>query len=286
MTLTSRVVGFCLLLSAICCSSLPAQSARPTTNILFKTFMIRTKTDAGTMFSINVDDREYWLTAKHILTGRKSGPAGEVKEKTVSLQVLYPLGDTEEWNTVQFTVMDPGKDVDIVVLVPTSPLDEPAFPSLKAASGNVGMGGECSFLGYPYASTWTATISGSGGSTAYKMPYIKHCYISGMITQPVPMFVLDGINNPGFSGGPVLYDTGPNQVVIGVISGYHTEPGEVHSIAVPTPTASAVPGTTGPSRTKKENVVDLNSGIILAYMLDPAVDAIKKNPIGRPFETK
>jgi hypothetical protein len=39
-------------------------------------------------------------------------------------------------------------------------------------------------------------------------------------------------------------------------------------------------------KTKKEDVVDLNTGIVLAYMADVAVDAIRKDPIGRPIETK
>jgi hypothetical protein len=103
------------------------------------------------------------------------------------------------------------------------------------------------------------------------------------------VLVLDGINNLGFSGGPVLYNTGPSQVVLGVISGYHVEPGEVHSIEVPD-TSTAVKAqndeTPNPKKTKKEDVVDLNTGIVLAYMADVAVDAIRKNPIGRPVDAK
>lgn len=248
--------------------------------------MIKSKTEAGTMFSIEVDSREYWLTAKHILTGRKSGPAGEVNEKTASLDVLDPIGDTIKWNSIQFAVIDPGKDIDIVVLVPTIKLQDIGIPSLKVSSGSFGMGEECSFLGFPFANTWTATFS---NSTPYKMPFIKHCYISGILGQPAAVLVLDGINNPGFSGGPVLYHTGPNQVVLGVISGYHNEPGEVHSIEVPdVPTGAQAPDNKKPhpNGTKKKDVVDLNTGIILAFMADVAVDAIKKNPIGRRVEVK
>lgn len=274
-----------LLAGLLCCSGIAAQSAQPTNQILFRTLMIKSKYDAGTMFSIEVDSREYWLTAKHILTGRKSGPAGEVNEKTVSLDVLDPIGDTIKWNTDQFSVIDPGKDVDIVILVPaTDLLPGIPLPSLKVSSGSYGMGEECSFLGFPYANTWTAIFSTSN-PIPYKMPYIKHCYISGIIRQPSPILVLDGINNPGFSGGPVLYHTGTDQVVIGVISGYHNEPGEVHSIEVPdTPTAVQTPESKKPTR--KMDVVDLNSGIIVAVSANVAVDAIRKNPIGRPVEAK
>ncbi len=285
MTKTLGRFGSAVLVCVLYCSAVGAQSAEPTSNILFKTLMIRTKTEAGTMFSIEVDNREYWLTAKHILTGRKSGPAGEVSEKTVSLDVLDPIGDAIKWNPNQFTVIDPGKDIDIVVLVPTTVLQDIKIPSLKVSSEGFGMGEECSFLGFPFASTWTATFS----STPYKMPFIKHCYISGIIRQSAAVLVLDGINNPGFSGGPVLYHTGPNQVVLGVISGYHNEPGEVHSIEVPdVPTSAQAPDNKKPkpNGNKKIDVVDLNTGIIFAFAADVAVDAIKKNPIGRLVEVK
>jgi len=147
--------------------TLTAQSAQATNSILFKTLMIKTKTEAGTMFAIGVDNREYWLTAKHILTGRKTGPPGEVKEKTVSLDVLDPIGEAIKWNPVQFAVIDAGKDVDIVVLVPNIKLQDLGLRDLPVSSGSFGIGGECSFLGYPYASAWTAPFSDMPGSAPY-----------------------------------------------------------------------------------------------------------------------
>lgn len=276
-----RRYGTALLASAMCCFGVAAQSAQPTNNILFRTLMIKSKTEAGTIFPIDVDNREYWLTAKHIITGRKSLLAGEVKEKTVSLDVLDPIGEAIKWNPTEFKIIDPGKDIDIIVLVPTVKLQDVGIPGLKVSSGPFGMGEECSFLGFPFANTWTGTLN----STQYKMPFVKHCYLSGIIRQPTAILVLDGINNPGFSGGPVLYHTGPDQVVLGVISGYHNEQGEVHSIEVPdVPTAAQTPDNKKP--TKKKDVVDLNTGIILAFMADVAVDAIRKNPIGRLVEVK
>jgi hypothetical protein len=262
-----------------------AQSAQPTNNILFKTRMIRLKAEHGTMFSIQVDDREYWLTAKHILTGVRSGPSGEVKEKSIALDVLDPVGDAIAWQTFQFAVIDPGKDIDIVVLVPTTKLQGFDIPSLKASSGGVGMGQECSFLGYPFANAWTATFQ---NSMQYKMPFIKSCHISGIIkVAGADVLVLDGINNAGFSGGPVLYLTGADQVVLGVIAGYKAEAGEVHPIQVPdVPTSVQAPDDRKPQTTKKIDVVDLNTGIVLAFGVNTAVGAIRKNPIGQPIATK
>ena len=275
-----RMSGRCvigMLVFVVCCFGAAAQSAQPTNNILFKTLMIKTKTDAGTMFPIAVDNREYWLTAKHILTGRRSGPAGEITAKTVTLDVLDPIGEAIRWNSTEFKVIDPGKDIDIVVLLPSTRIQTIDIPSLKVSSGDMGMGQECSFLGFPFANTWTGRLS---DSQSYKMPFIKHCYISGIVRQAnAAVLILDGINNPGFSGGPVLYHTGADQVVLGVISGFRNEPGEIHSIEVPdVPTTAQTPD--GKKSNKKKDVVDLNTGIIFAFMADVAIDAIKKNPMG------
>ena len=40
------------------------------------------------------------------------------------------------------------------------------------------------------------------------------------------------------------------------------------------------------ANTSRLELSDLNTGIILAFMADVAVDAIKKNPIGRLIEVK
>jgi hypothetical protein len=117
--------------------------------------------------------------------------------------------------------------------------------------------------------------------------HIKHCTMSGNLgdTNDVVVHVLDGINNKGFSGGPVLWNTGPNQSVFAVISGYHTEPlkvlpasivGDARVSAVPPP--PTLPGQN--SAAESDQIVEANSGFILAYDIDPAIKAIRANPIG------
>jgi hypothetical protein len=81
------------------------------------------------------------------------------------------------------------------------------------------------------------------------------------------MWILDGINNPGFSGGPVTLGTGTNLRIVAVVSGYHTEPTDVIR---------------GDPRAAKgaKDTVNVNSGFIIAYDISCAVDLIEKNPIG------
>jgi hypothetical protein len=269
-----------------------AQSAMPTTNILFRVLMVRSQFDYGTIFSIDVDQREYWITAKHILTGAKHPPYGSVDSHTVTLKILSPDASHETWLPETFSVIDPGKDIDIIVLASTQPLLTESVPTLPAESGGVMVGGDCSFLGYP------ASIAGVW-RTRYEqgpliwMPFIKHCTVSGRFVEPLSFWVLDGINNPGFSGGPVVFNTGQAQKVIGVVSGYYTEPTDVVAAAVPNkPVPSKKPNSAQPSETKKltqsskptaarsKQIVNTNSGFMIAFDITYAAEAIKKNPIG------
>jgi hypothetical protein len=93
-----------------------------------------------------------------------------------------------------------------------------------------------------------------------------------MATTEPRIWVLDGINNPGFSGGPVIFKTGPEQKILAVISGYHLEPTEVVS--------SAAAKKKAPEKRTQKQTVNLNSGFIIAYDIKYVVEAINKNPIG------
>jgi hypothetical protein len=209
----------------------------------------------------------------------------------MQLRLLNPGGEGEQWLPESFTVLDPGKDVDIVVLVARGPILSDAPPGPPLGSPGAVFGGDCEFLGFPYGGGWRAKVA--GGKEIW-MPFVKHCTISALASAGSQMWVLDGINNAGFSGGPVIFGTGNQQKIMAVISGYHTEPVEVvpaNSInTVPrhksNPRKEAVPrsgGQTQPQTHSKEKV-EVNSGFIVAYDIKYATDAIHNNPIG-PLRT-
>jgi hypothetical protein len=286
-----------LLLSVIMffsCRSL-GQSAQVTNGPLFHAFLIETSFGRGTTFSIDVDNREYWITAKHIFTGVKSGPAGVFTTKTVQANILSQIGEGDEghelhWMPETFTVIDPGKDIDILVLVPGHLLIDYGLDfNLTAGAEGIGFGGDCEFLGFPYGGGWKAQWMDSkrpGIKTWMWLPYVKHCTISALLQDHgFGIWVLDGINNEGFSGGPVLYGTGPNQKVFAVISGFHQEPLEVlpapppgHEQTSSIPASPRLPGNNSNEPEKK--IVEANSGFILAFGIEPAIKAIQGNPIG------
>jgi hypothetical protein len=235
--------------------------AQPTGAMLARVLMVQSPYDRGTIFMLDVDQREYWITAKHILTGAKHPPYGTVTSKTVSLKILNPGVQGEQWLSEDFSVIDPGNNIDIVILtLPESLLKVPVQSIMPDAS--VVLGGNCEFLGFPFGAAWRAPYE--NGATAW-MPFVKHCTVSALAVQPERIWILDGINNAGFSGGPVFFGTGSQLKIFGVVSGYKTEPTDV------IPADPAV---------KPNATVSVNSGFFIAYDIGYATDAIHKNPIG------
>lgn len=230
--------------------------------LLQRVLKIDYKNQRGTSFSIDVDGREYWITARHILTGAKSKPYGTFADKVVDMRLLNPGGNGDQWRLQRFAVLQPSADVDIVVLVPSSPILADVLPSPPATSVGLALGGTCEFLGFAYGGGWRAKFD----MGTFWLPFVKQCGVSGQDISS-QMWILDGINNPGFSGGPVILGAGTNLRIVAVISGYHTEPTDVIR---------------GDPRAAKgaKDTVNVNSGFIIAYDISCAVDLIKKNPIG------
>lgn len=269
-----RMWAALLTYSVLLASTALAQPA-PTTNVLGRVLMVESRYDRGTIFSIDVDRREYWITAKHILTGAKHPPYGSIPSKSVPLHILNPdAAQGEKWVPVNFNVIDPGNDIDIVVLAASNLVLNAFLPNVSADSAGAVLGGDCEFLGFPYGGGWRAKPD---NGQAFWMPYVKHCTVSAMATTEPTIWVLDGINNAGFSGGPVIYGTGPEQKIMAVVSGYVTEPTEIVSSAAAKkkPVAQA-----------KKQTVNLNSGFIIAYDIKYAIEAINKNSIGPLRESK
>ncbi len=263
---------FALLLLGV----LTLLDAQPTNNIIQRIMTIEFRNERGTAFSIDRDDREYWITARHILTGAQHPPYGRVPSNTVDLKMLNPGGAGEQWLTTRFTVLQPASDADVVVLIPGKPLLPNITSKSPPAAEGLTIGANCEFLGYPYGGGWRGKFSGS----TFWLPYVKHCIISGM-DQEAHMWILDGINNAGFSGGPVIVGTGTDLKIAAVISGYIQEPADV----IPQPPALILErGKIGRQSPKTppapKETVNLNSGFILAYDISHAVDIIKEHPIG------
>ncbi|RWM89150.1 MAG: hypothetical protein EOR84_25270 [Mesorhizobium sp.] len=84
---------------------------------------------------------------------------------------------------------------------------------------SLSLGGQVRFLGFPH--DLVNTYPGQG----FPMPLVRTAHFSGVIAvDGIDVMVLDGFNNPGYSGGPVYcQDSSGGNALVGVVSGYRFE---------------------------------------------------------------
>ena len=218
-----------------------------TNNILQRTFCIRCDQSQGTCFTIEVEGRQYLVTARHVVTSIV-GPG--------TVQILHD----NSWKSLQVDLVGHGSGtVDVAVLAPSMQLSAPY--SLLVEGASVKIGQDVRFLGFPY---------GMGSEMGdlnrdFPIPLVKQGIMSGVESGEGNNFWLDGHNNPGFSGGPVVCqnDQGNKLAVIGIISGYRNELKSIYH---------------GESKTPFQYYD--NTGIVVAVPIRHALDLIRQNPIG------
>ena len=217
-----------------------------TANVIHRVFRISIGDQAGTAFAIDIADRQYLVTARHIA----GGLAG------TSDIGLFQNGS---WEALTVTVVGHAPDdIDVSVLAPSRRLTPPNPLPLPADSDGLIYGQDAHFLGFPY-DILTKFIFGTDG---FPLPLVKRATVSAFDQGA---FLLDGHNNPGFSGGPVVFKRHgqPDFRVAAVISGFQ---------AVEEPVL------------KPGNETDLfyryNTGIIVAHNIKAATDLIDANSIG------
>jgi S1-C subfamily serine protease len=225
-------------------------------NVMSRVYEIRVPGGTATSFILEDGDKQYIFTANHVVEALGDHAKIEFMSdgKWVSLDVRILHGDT--------------KCEDVAVLIP-----DQKEPLLKTdplpQTNNFYMGQEAYFLGYPYGLVMQAK------TVHLSAALVKHAYISAVVSCPdinpgTPVdkhvILLDGFNNPGFSGGPVVSKdlNDPNRPfkVIGIISGFRFE-----NIPV------SVNGQNAPGAS-----VQSNTGIIVAVGVDRAfalIDADK-----------
>jgi hypothetical protein len=271
-------------------TGLPA-NAQPTIGTLTSVVMVVRPTDAthgesGTMFRVVIDNREYWITARHVVTGVYGETYGKLEGPTVKMRALVPAVAGPVWKEEMFSIIDLGDETDILALYTRDAIEDAPDSGDVLASTGVLVGGQCEFLGFPFGLGVLTELEGRPIAS----PFVKHCFVSARLKRP-PIWYLDGINNHGFSGGPVVFWDGSQQKIMAVISGYMNEdaPVTVAPLRPNAPGGKASENDT-PQRAEKGvgaeksdalvGTAQTNSGLILAFDIGLAVDAIKQNPVG------
>jgi len=219
-----------------------AQDAVPN-EILQRTRFIRVGDEGSTAFCVDYHGKIYLVTARHVVAG--------VPQIGATIQVW----DQESWKdykTVR-TLFPESEDVDIAVFETTETIKEPYQVTL-ATEGGPTMGQQLWFLGYPWG---LRSRFGNGQA----IPFIKRGTMSAIDgTNPKSVVVyIDGFNNPGFSGGPILYwdFSSHTYKILGVVKGYKEDTAKVLVNGVHTDTQLLV-----------------NSGILIGYSSQHILEAI------------
>jgi S1-C subfamily serine protease len=221
-----------------------------TAEILTRVLLIRNGSIQGTCFSIEVDDRQYLATAKHLFPGTNENAVIEIYH-------------SKKWEQLPVSVLR-SVEADVAVLIPPVVLT----PTMKISlTNNAGMflGEDVYFLGFPYGLSTDNTGDINNG---FPIAFLKKGIISAWRngTNKYSTTFVDGMNNPGFSGGPLFIGTkSPTETVkvLAIISGYRINPDRVINNDIDTGLRSAA-----------------NSGIIECPNIQYAMDEIKKHPTG------
>jgi hypothetical protein len=191
---------------------------------LLSTFLIQSDTGRGTCFLVYYKSKQYLATVRHLF--RKKVKSGD----KIEFKLLVDKVMTSFNSKVYFHEND---DVDIAII----PMDnwKSEFSTCDIMPEKITLGQECLFLGFPYG-----TMATSGPK--YFFPLVKKAIISGLDPERGIIY-FDGMNNKGFSGGPILtyFNDKHQPYILAIVSSYI------------------------PDEKSKDGSINTNSGIMQGY---------------------
>ena len=234
-----------------------------TTNVIQRTFHIRYGSITGTAFAIDRDNKQYLITARHVVKNITSGS---------SVAIFHE----RQWQNTSIQVVGIGAgETDVAVLACPVRL-APPYP-LEASSKGLVYGQPVYFLGFPFG--W------DGGRETinrdFPIPFVKAGVVSSMAYGEPSRIYVDGHNNKGFSGGPLVFLPNSRLAsefrVAGVVANY------------PTPIVEPVVDSRGDPILGSDNqpiaYFQENQGFVVAFEIRHVTDLIDANPIGFKLPT-
>ena len=174
-----------------------------TTNIIQRVLFVKFQNGVGTGFTLEKEGKQYLISAKHVFSGLT---------KTDEIEI-YNDGS---WKKLQVTpIFCSNDELDIIAFDIGDKKITPIHP-IEIGMDGIQFAEDAYFLGFPYG---LSTDSGEINNK-YPFPFVKKCIISSINFNNKQIY-LDGHNNRGFSGGPVVVMRPGNKIkVIGVVSGF------------------------------------------------------------------
>ena len=208
-----------------------------------------------TAFALDVDNRQYIITAKHL-----------VQKSINPLYVLWQKG----WQLLHVGLVGHCEgETDISVLYANHNLPKMLRPDggSLVIETDLKLAEEVRFYGFPHGLSTPL-------SNGFPVALVKRGIVSGFFGTPLgsgtESLYIDGHNNPGFSGGPVVAIRNGEYKVAAVIASYRHNFQRVYG----TDSSGKIDGS------KVVGYLPENTGITLAHNIKPALDIISKNPIG------
>lgn len=197
------------ILISLTIENVAGQQSPVTRGILEHVYHLTTDALQGTCFLIEYKNQEYLVTAAHLF---------KKETKTKSNVNITINNGTPITLTAEF-LKHSDSTIDVAVLrIPISLKKS----ELYLVNGGVSVGQQVYFLGYPsFKGLQFATVDKLG-----TFPLVKGGIFSGMIkVNGYLLEFIDGHNNPGFSGGPVVFFNHENKTtnICCIISGYYYE---------------------------------------------------------------
>ncbi|MFB9112079.1 trypsin-like peptidase domain-containing protein [Xanthomonas arboricola pv. corylina] len=204
--------------------------------------------NVGTLFTIEIEGLQYLVTAKHLLEQWEPGDYIEIWQG-------------QEWRGLPVNLVGAHEAGDVAVFASSMQLAQ-RLP-LEASSKGLIWSQDVFFLGFPYG--WRAEVP-PDLNQRYPLPFVKKAIVSAMaVADGFETIFLDGFNNPGFSGGPVVFiPPGSNEFqVCSVVTSFRYVDEPIYE-----------------GESEHSLVYRTNTGIIESTNIRIAVDLINSNPIG------
>ena len=168
--------------------------------------------ETGTAFTVDVDGRQYLLTAKHVVA-------------KLATNDFIEYARAGKWVRLPVQVFKCDDPTDIAVLV--APYQLTTAFEFPVDTSKIAYGQDVYFLGFPYG----ITLNGTNVNGTLPLPFIKRATYSGTVplnaAKHSVLILLDGYSNAGFSGGPIVYKDPSSQSrdyrLLGVASGFQPE---------------------------------------------------------------
>jgi hypothetical protein len=169
-------------------------------------FHIKVGNGTGTAFIRGKGVNTYFVTAAHVVENLTSG-------ETIQLQ------RQEGWvSVVVKTVQRHPDNYDVAIFTTIGPQSMPI--EFNEELPHLPIGTELKFLGFPHGLT-----NSYPSPTGFSTPFVRTAFFSGLyLDNEIEYLVLDGFNNPGYSGGPIYGPSAFGKLTfVGVVSGYRVE---------------------------------------------------------------